>query len=105
MLHLVAAVAEKRGEIPRLFDYHGRHSTSTNASPAYIGENPAEIVFELAAILSLKAEQAALESGYHYGPQDVEEELRTLISQIGSPHVEVSGREILYYWSTVIIRH
>lgn len=101
MVTLAAAVTAASGEIPRLMGYHGRRSRHHRASLAYLGPNPAIVVYELAVILAGQACRGAADAGYTYGADDIVEELRHLICQIDSPSTDILGREILFYWPNV----
>jgi hypothetical protein len=103
IVQLEHAVERSIGVIPRFARYRGA-SSPTAVSLGYFGDRPGVVVFELAVILARQVWAAAEREGYVYGPYDVIDELRNLTTQIGSPHTEAVGRELVFYWPTVIIR-
>jgi hypothetical protein len=72
-------------------------------SLAYIGPNPGIVGFELIVILAGRVAHQACRAGYMFVASDFVEEMRHLVMTIQSPQTEAVGRDLIYYWPTVVL--
>lgn len=100
---LAATVEATTGQPAIIGGFRGRFTPPKTRSLSYVGNRPEAVGFEMCVMLARQAAIAACGSGYIYGASDFVEEMRQLNLTVGGPHTQAVGRDIVFYWPTLVL--